>query len=362
MTLTLWHIVGARPQFMKLGAVYRAAASKPNIKQFIIHTGQHYDPNLSGVFFPELDLPLPDYNLGIGGSSQSEQIGKSIIEITEVLNQQQPSCVVIYGDANSALSGTIACSYLKFTIAHVEAGARQRFKHTEETNRIVADHLADFRYACTKEDIENLHKEGLEKNSILAGDTMFDNWIFQMPRMDTDIINKLNLIPNEYVLVTCHRAEIVDDPRLLEEVLKALNTISKTGIKIVFPIHPRTRKRIYDFNLQKILNSEILTIDPLGFHQLQALTINCAYLITDSGGVCREAYFARKPAISPSQAPGWPQLSVLGWVTHTDTRETDIVQAALNIKAPNDTSPNVFGNGDAGKIIIDDLLKHLLSQ
>lgn len=353
MTLNLWHIVGARPQFMKLGAVYRAAAKYSDIQQTIVHTGQHYDPNLSDVFFSELGLPKPNFNLGIGGSSQAEQIGNSVISISNLLHCQFPSVVIIYGDANSALSGAIACSYLKLQIAHVEAGFRLRFKHAEEINRVVADHLADLRFACTADDIENLKLEGLEQNSYLAGDTMFDNWLFQMPRQDNSIIDRLNIKNNDFVLVTCHRAEIVDDPLLLAEVLTALRTIAESGTEIVFPLHPRTRKRIEEYGLSKLLAGSLKVIEPIGFNQLQALVTNCRYVITDSGGLCREAYFSKKPAISPWKERVWPQLDILGWVIRTNTSATEIVDAAMHITAPNDNSLNAFGSGDAGEKIVD---------
>jgi UDP-GlcNAc3NAcA epimerase len=291
-------IIGARPQFIKSATVSRAFREyHRDVHEVLIHTGQHYDANMSKVFFDELDIPNPIYNLGIGGGTHGQNTGRMIEQIEAVLIEEKPDWVLVYGDTDSTLAGVLAAVKLHIPVAHVEAGLRSfNRRMPEEINRILTDHAADLLFTPTDTATSNLMNEGVAGNHVKqVGDVMYDAALYYSERAKShsNILADLKLQPKSYILATIHRAENTDDAQRMENILEGFANSSRI---IVMPLHPRTAQRIEDFGLE--LPSSIISIDPVGYLDMVMLEMNAQLIATDSGGVQKEAYFHQVPCVT----------------------------------------------------------------
>lgn len=343
-------ILGARPQFIKAGSVSREIAKNNNLKEVIIHTGQHYDSNMSDIFFDEMKIPKPDYFLGIGGKSHGAMTGQMIEKIEEVVIKEKPDWVMVYGDTNSTLAGAIVASKLHVTLAHIEAGLRSfNMKMPEEINRILTDRVSNILFCPTDTAIENLKNEGfnnLDIKIINSGDVMQDGAIFYKK-----LAIKPNFsIDNNYILATVHRAENTDNLNRLIEIIDALNEINKVK-QVILPLHPRTKK-ILEKNKIEV---KFTVVNPVGYLQMVWLIDNCDLVMTDSGGLQKEAFFFKKPCITLRDETEWVELienkfNIL--VGADKERIVDTYRNHTNIFS-NEYSLNLYGEGNASKKIIE---------
>lgn len=292
-------IVGARPQFVKLApvarAVEKARSRGTDLEHIIVHTGQHYDAVMSDVFFAELDLPEAQFNLGVGSGTHGSQTGAMLSQIEQVLLAVRPHVVVVYGDTNSTLAGTLASAKLHIAVAHVEAGLRSFNRAMpEEINRIVADHVCDLLLAPTPAAMQNLAVEGLGKRAVFAGDIMYDAVLHYRMLADerSTIRSQFGLEAGSYGVVTVHRAENTDDHSRLANLLAAFNCIAEGGLPLVFPVHPRTRQRIFTQFPDWATHPGVKLVDPLGYLDMLALLDHASLALTDSGGLQKEAFFS----------------------------------------------------------------------
>ena len=362
-------IIGARPQFIKAAAFSRAISESdtcgPNaVDEIIVHTGQHFDDNMSEVFFRELEIPKPDYNLGIGGGSHGKNTGRMIEKIETVLLDERPGWVLVYGDTDSTLAGALAAAKLHIPVAHVEAGLRSynRFM-PEEINRILSDQLSTVLFCPTETAVDNLREEGfphkLSANSRQVienvGDVMYDAALFYAVRAKekSRIIQTLGLAPQNFVLATIHRAENTDDPARLRGIMEALNEISKE-MPVVLPLHPRTRKMLaLANNLKKFHDSSsIFFIDPVGYLDMVMLEKNAQVIITDSGGVQKEAYFYGVPCVTVRDETEWVELVAVGANLLSGTDKKVIVQAFNEMKGRIVDEKKMYGDGKSALKIL----------
>jgi UDP-GlcNAc3NAcA epimerase len=298
-------VVGARPQFIKLASLSMELRNKH--REIIIHTGQHYDDELSKVFFSELSLPRPDYNLGIGSAEHGKQTGRMMEGIEKVLLSRKPDWVIVYGDTNSTLAGALAAVKLNIPVAHVEAGLRSyRKSMPEEINRVLTDHVSTLLFCPTPTSVKNLKKEGITKGVHLVGDVMYDSLRdhLKVAEEKSRVMEKLSLRNKEFYLLTLHRAENTD---FKENLKKITRIIAALGKKVVFPIHPRTRKKLGEFKLLgRLLSlSNLILIDPVSYMDMLILEKNAYFVLTDSGGVQKEAYFLKTPCLTLRDETEW---------------------------------------------------------
>lgn len=352
-------VVGARPQFVKAAAVSRAIIATGKIKEIIVHTGQHFDANMSDVFFDEMEIPKPDYNLNIHGLSHGAMTGQMLEKLEEVMLKEQPDKVMVYGDTNSTLAGAIAASKIHIPVAHVEAGLRSfNMKMPEEVNRILTDRISSQLFCPTDTAVENLKKEGFENYGcelIRTGDVMNDAALFyaEKAKEKSTIVSQLDLVDKQYLLVTIHRAENTDSLDRLKGIVAALNILAKE-YKVVVPVHPRTRKIIAKHGLAL----DCITIDPVGYFDMIELIRNASMVLTDSGGLQKEAYFFEKYCITMRDQTEWTELVTNGFNTIVGADTDKIVTAVkTNIDTPFKTGTSLYGGGDASEMIC----KHLLS-
>ena len=350
-------IIGARPQFVKAAVVSRAVSGNPDIEEILVHTGQHYDQNMSDIFFEEMEIPKPKYNLEVNGLSHGAMTGQMLQKIEEVLIAENPDCVLVYGDTNSTLAGALAAKKMHIPVAHVEAGLRSfNMKMPEEVNRILTDRISDFLFTPTITAVNNLKKEGydsIDTKIIQCGDVMYDASLFYAQRSAEKSTLKL---PEEgFILCTMHRAENTDDPKRLGEIVSALNKISEQT-KVILPLHPRTKSALQRNNLS--LNVDL--IDPVGYFEMIELLKNCQLVVTDSGGVQKEAYFFGKKCVTLRDETEWIELVEHGFNTLTGADQSTILRAVSDsIGKPVDTSVALYGKGDAGDLIVQTLLQSL---
>lgn len=323
-------IVGARPQFIKL-APFSKELKKSGFHEIIIHTGQHYDDNMSLFFFEQLEIPKPDYNLEVRSGYHGVQTGKMLIAIEKILLKENPDLVMIYGDTNSTLAGVLCASKLHIPLAHVEAGLRSYNKiMPEEINRIVADHLSDILFCPTVTAIKNLEKEGITEGVYLVGDLMLDALMYfpKIAMSKSNIIDKLNIKPKEYFLATIHRAENTDNYERLRNILEALSEIDQ---KVIFPIHPRTKHKIREYKLKNLLGDNIIFTEPVGYLDMINLEMNALAILTDSGGVQKEAFWLKVPCITLRDDTEWVDTVKSGWNTLVGADKRKIIEKANNI-------------------------------
>jgi len=364
-------IVGARPQFIKAAAVSRAieahnaVTGSPAIQEFLLHTGQHYDDIMSGVFFRDLALPEPNEHLGVGSGPQGWQTGKMLAAIEETLLRENPDWVLIYGDTNSTLAGALAAVKLHIPLAHVEAGLRSYNRRmAEEHNRVVSDHLSTLLLCPTRIAVENLKKEGIDGTGPAfvanVGDVMYDSILHYagIAENKSDILRKLDISPKGYGLVTIHRAENTDDPVRLGNIFKALEQIAGEGLPMVLPLHPRTRKVLqisFAADL-KPQTSNLLLIDPVPYLDMLLLEKHAKVILTDSGGVQKEAYWFEVPCVTMRDDTEWVETLEAGWNVLVSADTNRIVTAVHSAK-PGKTGGDFYGNGHAAERVVESVLK-----
>lgn len=353
-------IIGARPQFIKAAAVSRSLRSDTQITEILVHTGQHYDANLSDIFFRELEIPQPNYNLGIGSGTHGKQTGQMLAAIEEVVLKEKPDWVIVYGDTNSTLAGALAAVKLHIPLAHIEAGLRSFNRQMpEEINRVLTDHSSNLLFAPTTTAVTNLRKEGINSEFIhLVGDVMYDAALFYGEKSEnySNILNSLNLIPKNYLLATIHRAENTDTPQRLYAIFEALAHVAQS-IPIVLPLHPRTRKLLE--HQPQLLNTiqSLNIIPPVGYLDMVQLEKNAHLIITDSGGVQKEAYFYQVPCLTLREETEWVELVELGWNQLISPTQSlmiiDKLQKALQQSPPTNFNKFPYGIGNSSEKICE---------
>lgn len=374
-------IIGARPQIIKAAALSRAVRSFSHpVKEIIVHTGQHYDPNMSDVFIRELGIPEPDYNLGVGSGSHGRQTASMLAGIEEILVSEKPDWLVVYGDTNSTLAAAIAGSKIHVPVAHIEAGLRSYNKQMpEEINRILCDHVSTLLFSPTSAGFINLKKEGFKENDapftfdnpgiFHCGDLMYDNSLFFADQAGelTDIADRLELKTSKYILATIHRNNNTDDPVRLNALLETLSDLSKeNGLRIILPLHPRTRKMMDQFLTDavkaKINQPHFIIIEPASFLEMIVLEQQAELVITDSGGVQKEAYYFKKPCIILRPETEWVELVENGCAKICDADPAKIIDAFAELNQNKLEYPPVFGDGKAAEFILEKLWEHRLNK
>ena len=360
MSIKIVTIVGARPQFIKAAAVSRAIRDgyADRIEEVLVHTGQHYDENMSKVFFEELDIPQPKYNLEISGGQHGAMTGRMLEAVEKVLLEEKPDWVLIYGDTNSTLAGALAAAKLHIPVAHVEAGLRSyNMRMPEEINRILSDRVSSLLFCPTETAISNLKAEGLTSGVCNVGDVMYDVALFYRARarQQSTVLNRLNLAEGGFALATCHRAENTDDPKRLTEIVSALAEIARQ-VPVVFPLHPRTRKLIAESGLLHHLAAVTVT-EPLPFLDMMALEQAAKVILTDSGGVQKEAFFYGVPCITMRDETEWVETVESGWNRLVGASGAAIRAAMAEVMKAGVTGASVspYGQGDAANRIVSRL-------
>lgn len=358
-------VIGARPQFIKAAAVSHAFAQHNSIQEILLHTGQHFDNNMSEVFFEELGIPKPAYNLGIGGGLHGAMTGAQLAGIEEILLQEKPDWVLVYGDTNSTLAGALAAAKLHIPVAHVEAGLRSfNRRMPEEINRVVTDHISTALFAPTTTAMQHLAHEGIPAERChQVGDVMYDAALLfgERAKQHSTILQQLNLTASEYILTTIHRAENTDNLQRLQIILQSLSEVSQT-LPVVWPVHPRTRKLLQQqgLHLHTLLGKNVHFIDPVGYLDMVMLEQHAAVIATDSGGVQKEAFFYQVPCVTLRDETEWVELVEAGWnriVKLNDANE--VTRAILEARLKVGEMVQPYGKGDATVRIASYFNKHL---
>lgn len=369
-------IIGARPQIIKAAAISRAIKNNfsAQLQEILVHTGQHYDSNMSDVFFEELGIPKPDFMLSIGSDSHGSQTGKMLIEIEKIILSEKPDAVVVYGDTNSTIAGSLAAVKLHVPVIHIEAGLRSRNKKMpEEINRIATDHFSTLLFSPTLSGVENLKNEGFavdlshkaELNApkvFHCGDIMYDNSLYYsaIANEKSNILKQLNLNPNEFVLSTVHRPSNTDTPENLTSILEGLQEIAtKDKVKIVFPIHPRTKHKISELLPKDFWNEiqqNILFVEPLGFLEMIQLEKNAKLIVTDSGGVQKEAYFFQKKCVILREETEWVEIVEQKAAITVGANKQKMVESYFDLLNSHCNFPPIFGDGKASEFICEQIL------
>lgn len=347
-------IIGARPQFIKAASLSREILKTANIDEVIVHTGQHFDPNMSNVFFEEMQIPKPKYNLNINSLNHGAMTGRMLEEIEVVLLNEKPDWLLVYGDTNSTLAGALAAKKLHIKVAHVEAGLRSfNMRMPEEVNRILTDRISDLLFCPTDEAVNNLKLEGynnFESKVENVGDIMYDSAMFY----NTLLEDKHVKIKDEYILATIHRAENTDNRLKLVNIFKALDQLNEMH-KVVLPLHPRTKKYLDQYNIK----TSITLLGPVGYLDMIALITNSIAVITDSGGLQKEAYFFQKRCFTLRDQTEWVELIKAGCNQLICVDNDDIVDVILETlnETPN-FAEQIYGNGDASQKILKALFSN----
>lgn len=347
-------VLGARPQFVKAATISRALlTNSSNLEEKILHTGQHYDVNMSDVFFEEMGIPKPDFRLNVNGKGHGAMTGQMLTEIEEILIEEKPNLVLVYGDTNSTLAGALAAKKLHIPVAHVEAGLRSfNMKMPEEINRILTDRISDLLFCPSQNAIENLKKEGyanIDSKVFNVGDVMYDAAIHYGKLIGEREINE------DYILSTIHRAENTDDISRLKEIVSALNKINNE-VMVVVPLHPRTRKILSKFDLKV----EFKILDPVGYHEMINLISHSSLIITDSGGLQKEAFFFNKYCVTTRDETEWVELVDNNVNILTGADENKILEGYnLLINKAFSKTIEPYGKGNAAEIIVAEIEKFL---
>lgn len=350
-------VIGTRPQFIKAAAVSRAINEHGSIKEILLHTGQHYDDVMSDIFFREMHIPKPDYHFSINTSTHATMTAQMLEGIEQAIIKEKPDKILVYGDTNSTLAGALAASKLHMPVSHVEAGLRSfNMDMPEEVNRILTDRVSTQLFCPTEAAMQNLQNEGLataDKTVVNTGDVMYDAALYYAKQASqrSSILQQLGVSPDKYLLVTVHRAENTDDKERLTKIVNAINTLAKQYI-IVLPLHPRTKKMIEQYHL----SLDCMVINPVGYIDMLSLLQNCHLVLTDSGGLQKEAYFFHKYCITLRDQTEWVELTKAGCSTITGADEAKILQAVADMYDKQFKNGSIFyGDGYAAAIIA----KHL---
>jgi UDP-GlcNAc3NAcA epimerase len=343
-------VIGARPQFIKAATVSRVLRATPGLQEILLHTGQHYDENMSDIFFRQLEIPEPDYNLEVGSGSHGLQTGMMLKGIEDVLLKEKPDCTLVYGDTNSTLAGALAATKLHIPVAHVEAGLRSFNRlMPEEINRIVTDRISDTLFAPTRTAMNNLKNEGLKKNTVFSGDVMFDSVLFYKDMVISSGEKfRIKDLPDSYLLATIHRAENTDNPDNLRSIFMAFSEIT---LPVLLPVHPRTARLLKS---EITVPRNVIIIDPVGYLEMLFLTLNAIKVLTDSGGLQKEAYFLGKQCITLRTETEWVETLHDNWNIVTGPDPVKILDAIKSMK-PYAPQRQDFGNGFSSKIIVSNL-------
>jgi len=347
--MKIFSIVGARPQFIKFSPL--SFVIRKEHKEIILHTGQHYDPEMSDIFFNQLNIPKPDYNLGVGSASHGKQTGTMLIEIEKALIKEQPDLVIVYGDTNSTLAGALAASKLHIKVAHVEAGLRSFDRNMpEEINRVLTDHISNLLFCPTKTAVRNLKNEGIIKGIYNVGDVMKDAMEYNVKIAEerSTIIKDLDLISNTFIVATLHRPANTDSKENLTSIVSAFCSIDET---IVFPVHPRTEKYLKEYNLWDLLCQSVRIIPPVGFQDMLKLTVHAKMILTDSGGVQKEAYLLGVPCVTLRENTEWVETVEEGWNVLVGADYEKIIEAVKGFKGA-EKRGNAYRTSDVSKRIL----------
>lgn len=337
-------VVGARPQFVKEAAVARKLRQVHT--EILVHTGQHYDANMSGVFFEELSIPYPEYNLGISGGSHGSMTGSMIAAIEDVLVKERPDRLLVYGDTNSTMAAALAAVKLQIPVCHVEAGSRLgTLTNPEEINRICTDHVSSLLMYCTESAVPHLKEEGLFDRSVLVGDPMYDSFVYYSQRVGKRQLKEINA-PQRYYYMTCHREENCS----VKSLTAVLDAADSLDAPTVYPVHPRNKAIVKELCQQNGFKNLIL-IPPVGYLTSLALTLNCEKVLTDSGGLQREAFFAEKQCVFLFDYVGWPE-TMIGNRNQLAKCDKEDILTKLSAPMTIDKSYKPFGDGDAASKII----------
>ena len=350
---TFLTIIGARPQFIKASAVSRELRKIGD--ELIVHTGQHYDDNMSQIFFDELEIPRPDYNLGIGSGGHGAQTGAMLAAVEDVLQKEQPGRVLVYGDTNSTLAGALAAAKLHIPVAHVEAGLRSFNRHMpEEINRVVTDHLSDILFCPSQTAVNNLAAEGITRGVHLVGDVMYEALMHAVAiaKKQSDILERMNLDNGEYILATIHRAENTDQPDRLKKIIEALYEISLSH-KIVFPVHPRTRNKLQELSdaLVQPDTNNLSMIEPVGYLDMVRLENGAKIIATDSGGIQKEAYWLNVPCVTLREETEWVETVEQGWNVLAGTDQRRISAGVIGRTKPDGFIDAYRGKGSVSRLM-----------
>ena len=351
-------VLGARPQFVKAAVLSRVIKSKNEFEEVLVHTGQHYDTNMSAVFFDEMHIPEPKYNLAINGMSHGAMTGQMLLKVEEILVKEKPDIVVIYGDTNSTLAGALAAKKMHIKVAHIEAGLRSfNMRMPEEINRILTDRISDLLLCPTDEAIKNLKAEGFsnfESRVVKCGDIMKDavEYYSEFSKKKSTIISDLKLKEDEFVLATIHRQENTDDIKKLKSIFEGLEDISKQK-KVIIPLHPRTKTILEKNNLA--YNIEV--INPVGYFDMLELLKNCNLVITDSGGLQKEAFFNKKNCIIARDETEWVELVENDLAAIIGSNKADMLNAFDKFNKTNSDFSNELYGENVGETIYNEILK-----
>lgn len=355
-------VVGARPQFIKLAVVSRVLRQQPELQEVLVHTGQHYDHNMSDVFFEEMDIPKPDYNLGISGGSHGEMTGRMLIEIEKVLIKEQPDMLLLFGDTNSTMAAALAAVKLHIPVCHVEAGNRfGTLDSPEEVNRTVTDHVSAIDLPCTQSSFRFLEKEGLGPISTVVGDPMYDAFLYYTDRLDgselaeiVDFDGAPVKLPEEFYYMTCHRQENTDTDEKLRGIFDAMESLDAPT---VYPVHPRNRDRAARL-VRECGYKKLLLTQPVGYQTSISLVNHAKKIVTDSGGVQREAFFAEKPCVTVLDFVVWPETMKDNCNQLAKPDKEDIL-AKLSVHVTFDPDYQPFGDGHSAEKIVEKIKEYL---
>ncbi|MHC4131897.1 MAG: non-hydrolyzing UDP-N-acetylglucosamine 2-epimerase [Planctomycetota bacterium] len=364
--MKLINVVGARPQFIKAAAVSRAIAEHnkknlaPAIEEKIVHTGQHYDEKMSKVFFEELNIPRPDYDLEVGSGRHGMQTGLMLERIESVLVKEKPDVCIVYGDTNTTLAGSLAAVKLHIPVAHVEAGLRSFNRiMPEEINRILTDHVSNYLFCPTETSVKNLTAEGIYKGVYQVGDVMYDCILFYVGRaksIEEMTLKKLQIKQKSFYLATVHRAENTDDKQRLSGIVEGLNEIATDGCPVILPLHPRTVKRVEEFRLR--FNNNIKVIEPVSYLEMVALENNSKAILTDSGGVQKESYWLKVPCITLRDETEWVETVECGWNFLAGIDHKAIIEKVQNLQNCSfDKCELLYGEGNTAEKICEELCR-----
>ncbi|MHC8514315.1 non-hydrolyzing UDP-N-acetylglucosamine 2-epimerase [Sporosarcina sp. ITBMC105] len=343
-------IAGTRPQLVKIAAVSRVL--RESFEEVLVNTGQHYDYNMAGVFFDELNIPKPNYELGIGSDNHGRQTGRMMIAVEEVVEKEKPDAILVYGDTNSTLAGAIVASKLHIPIIHIEAGLRSYNKEMpEEINRIMTDHVSSLLFAPTDVAVGNLAKEGINEGVYKVGDVMYDAVLYNLALAEERYsLANYELNSGDYILGTIHRADNTDNKKRLEAILKAF---SKLEDIVYLPLHPRTKSKIESFGLDSILEQaeNIRSIKPVSYLEMLLLEKHAKTIVTDSGGVQKEAYFAKVPCITLREQTEWVETIETGWNQLVNPLEVNLAEKLSNLQL-GEPIDDLYGDGETAKKIV----------